>query len=385
MAVNPATIVEEVLGEALAPELVIAVQRKLPRERLVELHDRYTNFCADFRLPQKDLAALRPYISHPVAQSLGLDDLYLNPNFSSQRSEADNVLKQHLLFAHELVMHDPLPYHLDFFEDSKARLDDAPHRARLAQYLGFLMQVRPLLDAGVLFFIDDAPYRMPWLEQHRSWPPQVPELDALREHATAATLRDIEGVKSTLVASSFHQGNLDLYVSGRDSLRALGARPGDLGKSARVDQIAILQRLMAIDLPAVDDLSLHDVVRLRQDEALLERWRVSISCALTRLVGLEQTVGPVTDEDVRRSVSTELNATIGRDLRAATFGSVTKGVVRTFTITAVAALAVSGTYEPEAAIARAATAGALGLFLQFVLGGVRTTTGLYLRHVAVFE
>ncbi|WP_437929801.1 hypothetical protein WMF37_11285 [Sorangium sp. So ce291] len=382
---NQIEIVEKTLGESLAPDLIYAIERSFPRRRLVELHHSYKEFTTAFRLPPKKNAELRPFINHAASEGLGLNALYLDPRFSPTSTRADSLIKHHLLYAHSVVLHDPLPYHLDFFEDEGAHHSDVNARKRLANYLAFLMNLRPLIEANVLLFADDHPYKLPWLERNRHWPPYKHLVASKFAGRTAASLRDLEGMLTTLVASELHEGQLDIYVEDVASLQhfagAITLAPDQLRPHPQ--EIHVLDRLLKTDVPSISDLSLGDVVSIRKSEEAFDRWRRAMGRAISRI---ESFGGENLFDDARRVIHEEARgelAAAGADVRKV--ATIAKDQVKAFTITSLAALAVSEWHDPTSAIARAGMAGLLSAFWQFMRRGMSGAATSYTRHVALFE
>lgn len=377
---NAVDIIENTLEDALSPDLVVAVERGLPRKRLVELAARYRTFTQDFRLPPKEPTHLRPFINPSAAEGLHLDRLYLDPFFRAERSGAQDVLKHHLLYAHSLVLHDPLPYHLDFFEDEEEPRgrDDAEPRKRLASYLGFLRSVRELVTEGVLFFADDQPYKMPWLEEHGYWPPYLRDLP-VPSAGSATMFRDLEGMATTFIASDIHDGQLDLYV--RDPLSLVAFTDMLKSQTVRRAELNVLQGLLRVRVPALEDLSLRDIVEIRKNEETFDRWRRALSRSLSRMqsFGLDGH-----SDEVRRTVHEEARgelAAVGASVKSVS--SIIKEQFRSFCVSSLAASFIGD--NADVAIQRAGVSSAANAALSFLSRGSRASANAYQRHVAVLE
>src|SRR5205823_990874 len=119
--------------------------------------ENYCRFADQFVIPAKPDNELRPYIT---SKSIRRGKLPFDFRGAFEQApvtgEEEDVLKQHLLYCHSVAIHDPLPYYLDCVETSY-RWEWI--KAKITNYLAFLCQVQPLLREGILWLVDDVPFR----------------------------------------------------------------------------------------------------------------------------------------------------------------------------------------------------------------------------------
>src|SRR5262249_20026814 len=159
----PTTIVqtiEEVLEAPVGPDLISHVEH-LSDSHLGRLQQACERFHSEYRLPYKAASQFRPYL-HPGLLGMTRDRDVLDYtafwNFDAVTTPAvqEDALKCYLLYCHGVILQDPLLYILDFVGSDEYK---KVTRERLTNYLSFLSYIKPLVDCGIVLFIDEAQYK----------------------------------------------------------------------------------------------------------------------------------------------------------------------------------------------------------------------------------
>jgi hypothetical protein len=397
-----ANVIEEALGEAIGPELIVRAGR-VPEGRLENLRERHSAFLAGYRLPAKKTSQLRPYL-HPKllqltsqGQLLDYQAFFHDFDQAATPGQQENVIKKYLLYCDGVILHDPLLYILDYV-GSPAHAEKT--RRRFADYLSFLSYIRPLVDSGVVTFIDEAPYRN--IKKHAVWPVPLVFADDLSRLAQRIDIAEgprripetekefilwygMPGLSSSLVARQYHRGNLDLFFPNDilwsgfqnlgESLNAPESNPGY--------RVKLLNRLMKIPLPNLDALSVTDIVNLRRNEEIFEHWRTSFERALERI----ELHGPDAEGQEINILSRELKdaaRALDESVAESSLLARAKRGLWKVSLATLAALLVTHAPDTIPVITVAAATEGLELLSSYFLAG-KKSEGSFMRHLAVFE
>lgn len=410
-------IIQEVFEEDLGPDLIIHVSDLSPA-RLYKFQERYSEFARAFHLPPKRGDHLRPFVTstalHYAKQIYGFPLSDRDFDLPETAGLQEDTIKQHLLYCHSLAVLDPLPYFLDFFRPSQA---DKQARIRFRNYLIFLNQIRPLVEAGTIFFLDESyqdayrrdffPSRGP--KQSFIWPPALADSEQVAVIAAEADLSEafgegevrplelrilyinnaLESIATTLVASEFHNRNLDMYFPARffrEALRGVVTRVRE-NLQIREGELLLLERLLSVKVPNLADLDPQDLVRIREGEETFAKWRRAVGRALERIATLDPYLLDPAQEATRvmQEELAEEQRRLQDDVKKSRFLAMAQRGFRSFTIGALAAVGLSYFFDPAAAVARAGGAAVLDLLLSYLGGHGGVSERALWHHFLLFE
>lgn len=400
-------LIRDVLGEDLSPDLIARVSEISPA-KLRELRDRHRESVGQFSLPEKADGHLRPFVT---SEGLSRADLRFEEkdfDYPDVTGSKEDAIKLHLLYCHSLVIHDPLPYILDYFDQKSA-----PRVAltRLANYLSFLNQVRRCVEAGHLFFFDNVED----IRRARHWPPELLDWDQIKERAAsidvshdfAAELRPVpeevrpyllrealNSIGKTLVANQSQGRKCDLYFPARFYRDALvlvvGVVRGTM--DIREVELRVLERLLSADVPNLDTLDLEDVARIRENEECFEVWRRAIGRGLERVAMLEpagllepgmETIRLIREEllDESRRLREKVKESQFVAMAQRGLGTLTSGGLALLTLTALDA----DYFKPGPRAAQLALSTVYELLRSFLFSASSRPKKALLRHFLLFE
>jgi hypothetical protein len=322
----------------------------------------YSNL-PDFAKPATEL---RPYVAGNFAAGRKFREAYVAGSGRASEYRFDNrvqgelvsEVKRYLLYSHGLAFYDPLPYLLDHF-----RLD--PHgeqsRMRLPALRSLLVEyshLRELLRRGIVVPLADEvfgpiPVTLPCDPEalYSRLPNIKPE--AVEILADIVIRGQIEIERAKRIIDPFFPTYAYVEVL-REILRVVSAKftKNDLEEPYRIGMLA--------DTPAfnVDGLSLDDVVRIRLDEEVFERWRH----AVRRILGqLHENAADSSDpEREAREVAADVLREWRSGLKKEAVTSSIKGIIKGAAKGAVIGAVSGGVLDPHGlAAAGTATVGAL--------------------------
>jgi hypothetical protein len=334
---NFLSFVERLAGLAVDSSIRERVMQ-LPAKDLVEIRLQYLELFTAFRnwigqteregtFPGVYLDAPRPYVTpsehagefrpfihgrlNNVAERFGGDSGLVWTSIDSPEV-ALSGLKQHLLYAHRLVLPDPLFYILQ----SADRVDDTnfeQSRQGLANFLQFLSSIRDLIEANIVFFYPQyehgyLPEQLFVDESFHDWflgsvtEGNAPHTDPLATHA----LQEIV-VELTYYCTRYHASCAiaddersakwleGLFRYSRRKDRELGQA---LGNPVITKQQAAYQRLIQLSLKVPSGLSIDDLVQARHSSAGFAEWRSALSQCL-ELIDSDST----SEKDLQKAIT----------------------------------------------------------------------------------
>ncbi len=257
--------------------------------------------------PAKPAGHLRPYL--PITTRSAPN----KPNtgyFVFDQTEDDlwctvDAIKHHLLYCHSVAIENPMAVWMMDKQMGGNQLSRAINLQRgylgwrfnspmiMARFVSFLTHVRPLVESGVLIIVEQQA-RDPWLLK------PIPNVNNQALESTARAmgwtepqLRSALWQLNLLVqARARAQGNLDMDLSNPDVAqlaRAFLERGSDFGGPLKLPETVALATLINADLPALERLSIDDLVAIRRDSEEFENWRRGIEAVVRRIAneGLE--------------------------------------------------------------------------------------------------
>lgn len=397
-------VFEEVFGDQLGPDFIASIHKQ-PFERILRFIERYNEFIHSFRLPPKGADHLRPYLTGPsLWYASQVHRLPLTAqNFTifsgpATAAEQEDAIKQHLLYCHSVAMDDPLPRILYIVEGTSG--NDPQAIDGFANYCTFLNMVKPLVESGVLFFVNKDTYMSYY------FPPSI-DNRKVDEFALKADYSDVpikddifrhtsfddafDGILEVLTASKVHSRNFDLYFPARffrDAFAAIVSLAKDNLRSmghSHEKELMLLKQLISIKVPNLADLTPQDIVDIREDRAFA-RWRLDIERALDRTLRLDPRLLEPKQEALRliRTELEERQAELKEAIKKSRFLSRAKKGARSFVVGGLAALGVSWISDPVSGIASSLAGGVAELLISY-LGEKRSSSKeALLRHYLLF-
>jgi hypothetical protein len=412
-------VLEDQTGQRFGEDLIACIKTAPDRE-LSELAERVTAFRATAPVPAKQHGGeLRPYVP-VIGRNIREGDHGLNLDRTDfddpRRAEAAfDSLKHHLLYCHSLAVDDPLGYILDAFatwQPNELWRRDA--RPRLVNCVHFLERIEPLIRSGAVVLVEDQPWRRGFSRRI------VRDLDDLTASADLSDLTgmlrdkldELEAQGPTAVevgrqvvlelaeqqltrglqAAAAHPGELDLYmpyrhyeaVLQRAAQEALLALPD----SPREVELHVLGQLLALPVPGLSQLSVDDLVAVREQDEGFARWRAALERALERVERLDDELLNPQDETLRliRLELLEQEQALEADIKKSSFLARARVGMKQFGIGSVAAAGLAPVVGPGPAVASGAANAALTLLWDYVRGrGTRERRHALHRQYLVFS
>jgi hypothetical protein len=310
--------VENLAAIQIGPNARAAIMSQ-PRKELVDIHSEYhLGFDSYLRSVQKlgtsvfepnspepprpyDIASpalgeFRPLIHgrlNAAALVFGGDTASVWASENASQTALDGI-KHHLLYAHSLVLPDPLFYILQF-TDNEENIFFEKSRNCLANFLDFLGRIRPLIEAGIVSFYPQyehgslthifTPFKD---EEFRNWFLKTQEWDDYEGISKLLQERAVELVyfckrhrASCAVADDDRQSQWleGLFRYGRVKEIAYDRA---LGNPVLADERTAYQRLTKLSLKVTNSISVEDLVAVRQNSDGFAAWRD----ALQECIGL---------------------------------------------------------------------------------------------------
>lgn len=380
----------------------------------------------------------RDFRNAPGAAGLNLTAAF-DPRQVGTGRFSGSVLRA-LLYAHGLVIEDPLVMAADMYLSTSNELRHVA-RVGIESALTNMVEIEPLLDHNIVetyfppsitkaagaviaehieqrladaeedFGSDDVweTFEAGFVEGlnphlQRLWRMvragnRSPDLDLVRSAARevdpdlVSTFVDVlaELRPGAVVANAVHvaaQAIADAtYLGGRHDFLAqspLAARLVALGCSGRSEPARLLE-LARTDVPRLDDLSMNDIVAIRQASETLERWRYHLALALERGHQLRASGGSDCEVGtaVGRAMAEAREQVLGDSGRSDLPRRKRRGLI-TFTA-GVFGGAVGGATGGTEGIVAGAAGGGLGGLLSSLGERWTMTPGFVRRHYVVFE
>ena len=416
-------VIQQAFDEPLGPDLIDGMSR-MSASDIARLYQPTSEWEDSFQAPYKPITELRPYIPH-------------GDNFTTWEMLDDvtpfktaDAIKHRLLFCHSIAIRSPLPILVSNLADG---FDSGIERT-LRRHFVTLLQLAPLIEQGIVTFVPlpNGPKMPYWMTRSTSFrhalkrrmgplegkthakflsdlapsldmtdyprfvyapsspPPRtLPEgVDEWQQHFLLRAFNYISESMGMVVTTA---GGVDLVMSYRHQDQALrwllGAAPAN-GGSLRTPEVAVLSHLLKLQLPALEDLDVRDIVAIRQQDEAFEAWRSSLSRALAILHTMD--INSLSNVERRSFLALELEES-ARELRAKVNlrkpGARARGALADFALGAVAIVGGSAIGGALGA-ATAASLGGLALkdAVKLVLDGrADGTEHAQLSHYAVFR
>jgi hypothetical protein len=301
------------------------------------------------------------------------------------------ALKRYLLYAHRIVLADPLFYVNQYFGSDLDDLREQGRRA-LAGFLDFLYAIQPLVRNGIVSFYPQYEHGMitdplqlfkdrdydRWVRVGEgdakeillleAGQPLVSELLFYCERFEADCCFDRADFERILAAMTRYGGELA-------DRHAAVARDRVLG-----EERAALATLGVVSLPALDRLSIGDVVAVRAQAEGFDLWRDALGEGLRRIEG---TADP---ETVKEAVAESLvrgGRAVDRQVKTSGLLETAKGPAQTLAIGALAGLTVGG---PIGAVAGSGVSAVLTTLVKYAGGRAdRHAAKALAAHYSVWE
>ncbi len=325
-------------------------------ERVRDLAFAVRSFYSSLPNFAKPATELRPYVAGHFAAGRKFREAFVAG--SGNAGELVSEVKRYLLYSHGLAFYDPLPYLLDYF-----RLD--PHGAeslrKLSAVRSLLVEyshLRELLRRGIVVPLADevfGPISSTGPRDLEALESRLPNMkpEAVEIMADIVIRGQIEIERANRIIDPFFPTPAYVEVF-RELLRMISAKftSSDLKEPYRVGMLA--------DTPGfdVDRLSLDDVVKIRLDEEVFERWRDAVRKILARL---HENTADFSDSDREaREVAAEVLREWQSELRKETVTDSVRGIIKGAAKGAVIGAVSGGIADPHGlAAAGTATIGAL--------------------------
>jgi hypothetical protein len=230
--------------------------------------------------------------------------------------------------------------------------------------------IKPLVAGGLIYLLDEIPYKHlnPYGRSPSTpglaaviWPGTFPTWQEIEEIAERVDYSDIadarppeplyvhEALKSidhTLLASSFHDGNLNMYFPAslfRDTLREAVERTNTSLERLGMD-LTLLQRLLSVSVPRLSDLDIGDIVQIRNDEEGFDKWRNTLRAALQLVLGMDKSALVDPNAEAFKTISAQMHSAtreLEEMIKKSTFLNKAKEGTSEFIIGALAMFAVT--------------------------------------------
>ena len=205
--------------------------------------------------------------------------------------KAVDRLKQQLLYCHSVALENPMGdwITLSIFamQTGTDSLWGMRRSDNLAQWLAFLVNIRPLTDADIVTWVETESaqrilgFPTDLLEQAEEIVARSPEIGACLPEADRGQLvksvaRTIDDVRSMHRHVGGLGGRVDYLLSHplHDGVFALSRSSAT--QRARKHEQGYLRSIMDARIPALEQLDLADLVAIRQGEDAFDRWRHSV-------------------------------------------------------------------------------------------------------------
>lgn len=284
---NYLNTIQHTLGIELSEkELKVAT---LDPRKLRELAYKLKDFYSQFRLPDKDLNIFRPYV--PLRFTDGVQaSLQYNAKASDGHQQFSNYFetaaKRYLLYAHEICLHDPLSYMLDYFELEPYGKHATNRLPAIKQVLIELARLKPLVDRQIIHIVSDQMFT--GISNYN----QYAEIRDIQE-AVANKIPDVfmpfsyEALIKSIYEQHILNKDIDLYFPHQDYASlytALMDVCGERFTSAAIKPSFEVGLIGGLNLLASDKLSTNDIIGLREDDNVFTQWRLLVSATLSEMI-----------------------------------------------------------------------------------------------------
>jgi hypothetical protein len=345
-----------------------------------------------------------------AAETFGGDEGH--PWESEDDSKRLDRLKRYLLYAHRIVLPDPIWYIMQYLrrpkEYSKGQSTDnefvTKSRTALGNFLNFLYTVRKLIERGVIAFYPQyehgaAGFPQKYFEDPRfcewyrkSKPRTSSEILACQDGHQLVTELLFYGVRNNASCVLDNPRLVPVFDAlleyGDSGLTELTA---SIENPAIAKKRAVLQRMADLKLPTLEKLSIDDIVSARVDSVGFNEWRRSLQDAIREIESSQQNESAVQHavadalSDGRRKLEREIEKS---SFWAKAKDQTAKLVLGSASVGAATQLLLTGTFAATAGAAVATAAGCAGLVILkewFSERKTRLANAALMRHYAIWD
>jgi len=271
-------VVEDGLGEELT-ESILSKPKKIDLKKRQHIARSYYEYekSQDFQTPTVGSYEVFPYI-HPgwhVAHKVG--GYFADLSNDKSIKDVENQIKKLLLFYHKLALPSGFEYYSDYYRLGNG---EPPIQVRDAfiNHLRLYAKLRKLISKEIVFFIPEVPSFFPARDAVKKI--RLPEewekkLDEIFGEVTTWDLHErIE--QSLWIGKKF---NLDLFLPGKEAISFFDDY-SQLIKcqipSSRTLEAAAGNLILDCQLPAIDKLTVDDIIAVRDGSDAFKSWRASL-------------------------------------------------------------------------------------------------------------
>lgn len=332
-----------------------------------------------------------------------------HPWESADDSERLDKIKRYLLYAHRIVLPDPIWYIMQYlwrprdYEEDIARENDFVSKSRkgLAHFLRFLHTIKPLVNDGTISFYPQYEHTFIGFPQALFKAPDLCKWYGLTENRTDHELTIFEYGHHLIIELLFYcnRNQASCLLDNPALVPILGAlvQFGDVGPVGQVSGVEnftrardrnFLQRLVESPLPTLATIAIEDIVAVRRDSEGFNQWRRALRDAIMLIESGQQS------ENIIRGTITDALAegrnSVQREMEKSGFLARAKDQTAKFVIgSAAVGAAISAMMgNPVSAIPLVAAAGSGALFILkdwFAANRDRATQGSLMRHYAIWD
>jgi hypothetical protein len=422
---TPIELIEAELGQPLSPELAEAVTED---DSLDEKLERLSGAARGFvtskpRLPRREPGMLRPYVPSRNVRDrahyykLAVGEYLFDPQWADIEGAVD-ALKHFLLYCDGLAIDDPLAPITGAFDESPRRWwsDRSRARARLANYIRFLVTIEELVEEGIVVFVEpdeEIQSRVFALlgEDERTLVARAAEFDDFPEWSsgyvqTQSRREGVIGMASQVLAMGlkaciFHNGAVNLHlpfkhsetllahVVGRARVEAGVMLPEAQRQAVRESaaELQVLRHVLELRVPTFERMKPEAIINVRREDGF-ERLRAGIRRAVT-MAGALNPAAPGYDRALRQLVYDELSQPQRRmedEIASSRFLSRLEKGGRNLVLVGVPAIAAATVGGPLAAGGAAVLSEAARLGINWLSGaGKRAADQAYAEHALLFR
>lgn len=361
---------------------------KAEPKKLQALGYAVQDFYNNFPKPGKATNELRPYIAPRFLAGAKLGANYVagtGPMFEyeydgSTRGEVVKEIKRYLLYCHGLAIHDRLPYLLDYFrldpnhDQAKKRLPGITALLQEYSHIAELMRtgiVLPLSDEvfGTVFFNEYLPRHTDELQAH------LPQLKKESLEIVESIIRhgQIEIERADHIIDLFFPSSE--YVDVLRELLTIAAARFTSNELEEPFRVGLLASSPGLDL---DQVNVDDIVKIRLNDELFERWRTAVAHVLERL---HNTRDSYTDaEREAKAVASEELRAWKEDLKRRSDSTSLIKLAKTAVQSATIGVIAGAIADPKAGAGAALVSAALQLIWDYASSRKERATNAALRQ-----
>jgi len=273
-------IIEQTLNLELNEKELKSADLKV--ESLWELSIELTNYFKNtYSVPTKREDILRPFI--PLRYNVGTEvsHTYLHNSlnadyFNNAPFIIEENIKAFLLYSHEICIQNPLTYLLDYFSEPRAERQLPAIRHILIE----LARLKPLVNQGVLHLLSDEL----WSNiNQQNFNLQQDELNYIIEN-TDLDYHLIQMLSEKILESLYEQekvdNNIDLFFT-NSNFSIVYAKLLEIYHKKYVSSAVLnpmkVGMLGQLELINTSQISLNDIIYIRNNDDLFNEWRLLIS------------------------------------------------------------------------------------------------------------